>query len=671
MKKVIYTLGAIISILIIIVAAYVTGAVTSIEVRDVPIKQHIDEYIKGDVEVQDYIINTDNLVKKLKSPFKTIEQLKYTNKWVMIVELAVIVFLIIKIWIYIYLYKDYIPMYLQMGGKVIDKKNTFGSAKFVDIKDIKEYIKKGLIRLKDGVVLGSINNPNEGRIRNFRNQLITVSENKRMNKHIFVNASSGDGKSSTFVITSVINLLKSKFKYEPSFLFTDPKGELYETLAGYMRKIKGYTVYLFNLVSMKNSDRFNVLDFIEEQKDVSIIVDTILKNTRVDESIKGSGDPFWNEAEQSIIKAIIMYYKFYLKQYVNMPIVFDFINNSTYQEVAKIFEGIPNTETCKQMYNIYNKAPDSLKGNILLGLCSRLSIFIESDVRALTEKTDINILDLKDKKTAIFAVIPDTHSSFNFLAALFETVIGMKVVEYTDRYKKNKMIKNRDIYAFLDECANVGVIPGFKKWITTFRSRNFHLIPIFQDIIQPEEMYGKGWNTIFGNCHTKICLGVGDLETAKFYSQYLGEQSIKVSVKTKQPGITKMFRNERWTQTDQKANLMNPSDLTEMDMDELIVIRRGCKPMKVYKFFWENFKDVKEKIDELSETIFEYIPEWNSVEDEEIKINEKNNQVDGNKKQEEEKIFHLKKTNVNEEKNIKENTIEQKIRNLENGSGLL
>ncbi|QUI25886.1 type IV secretory system conjugative DNA transfer family protein (plasmid) [Vallitalea pronyensis] len=676
MKKVIYILGGILSIAIVIAIIYITGAVASIEHRDVSFKQHIQEYMNKEVEIQDYIIHTDQLVKKLKSPLKVAAQIRYVDYRLLIGELIVVIFILAKIWIYIAIFSDYMLMYLQMGGIVLDKKKTFGDAKFISIDEFKKYIKKRLLALHDGIVLGSLNNPNEGKIRNFRRQLITIPENRRFNKHIFVNASSGDGKSTSFVLTSVINLVKSVFKYKPSFLFTDPKGELYELLSGFLKKVKGYTVYLFNLVSMNNSDRFNVLDFIETQVDVKVIVDTILQNTRVDASVKGTSDPFWDEAEKSIIQALVLYYKFYLKEFINMAMLFDLINNSTYEEIDKIFIDIPNTESCKQMFNIYNKAPKELKGNILLGLCSRLSIFTMPEVRRLTEKTDINIYDLKDKHTAIFAVIPDTHDSFNFLAALFETMIGIKVVEYTDRNKRNKMIKNREIYAFLDEIANVGKIPGFEKWITTFRSRNFHLIPIFQDVIQPKKLFGDSWLTIYGNCHTKICLGAGDPETAKFYTEQMGIQSIKVTTKTKDAGVFKMLKNKRWSQTDDKTNLMNADQLLTMDMDELIVMRRSCKPMRLYKFLWENYKEEYEQIEELSETIYEYTPEWSLMEaiytgKIEVTENEnKTNTMGENNAETEEEIFYINQGNDKGESNNVESQLD-KVNVLENGSNLL
>ncbi len=651
-KKAIYSFTLILSIAICLGVLYAAGFVASIQLRDVSPVDHISEQIEGKVEFHDYIVNKDFLLQEWSHPVVMWRAaFKYTHKYVLTVIIIFVLFSIARLWIYVIIYSDYFLLYLQVGGNVIDKKGTYGKAMWIDKTNLKVAIKKKYVALRNGVVLGSLINPNEVKKIDYRKYLITVPENKRFNKHMFVTAPSGDGKSFAFVMTSTINVLRSNRKIPPSFLYTDPKGELYKSLSGIF-KDEDYRVYLFNLLSMKNSDRFNALHYIENETDVDVIVDAILKNTKIDDDVKVGGDPFWESAEKSILKAVILYFKFYEKdKTLSLPIVYDFINNSTYQEIDNVFSSISNAEPCRAMYNIYNKAKDELKGNILLGLCSRLNIFIIPQVRRLTEANDINIYDLKIKKTALFIATPDTHDSFNFLAALLHTVIGIKVIEQTEQSKRN-VIKQREIIGFYDEIANIGIIPRFEKWVTTFRSRNYTLIPIFQDIHQPKRMFGDQWLSVYGSCHTKVVLGVGDPETAKFISDKLGTQSIRKMNKMKEAGLSKMRKNKQWSQTDDKRNLMNPEELEGMDLDEMIVMRKAMDPIKLYKFGWDNFKKEYEKAQATGISTYDYVPDWwdeREIEKEEVfKIGGSVDQKEAQKEEKkivqvEEKVFRIKK----------------------------
>jgi len=492
-----------------------------------------------------------------------------------IVAVAVVV-LIVILWFFVKQYMSRILMYLRLGSTVEDEKGTYGTARWITKSDIAKGYANDLLSTEPDIVLGSLINPNKGsRYKNLSKYIIYMGNAKRSNKHTFVLAPSGAGKTFSVVLPTIISIIKKG----SSYFATDPKGELFEETSRLAEK-NGYTVVLLNFISMLNSMRFNVFEYIYNEIDVSLMASIILENTQINDEA-AAGNDFWEQAETSLLKSIILYMYHYVDD-PTLPKMFDFLIHTTNDELEMLFKKLPKDDPCRMAFGVYLAGPDNLKGNIKLGLSSRLDILIMSDVREFTGANDFDVRDLKKKKMAIYLMIPDTHNAFKFLINLFISMACVKVVEYIDKNRMNVKEANHEIYAILDEFKNVVKIPDFLKKLATYRSRKFNLIPVVQDIGQIKSLYPNDWGTFISNCGTKIILGAGDTDTAKWVSEYLGEAPIKEQMKMKEGGILKMSKTKQVTMKDAKKNLMNPDEVINLEEDEIIVMKKGVRPMKIF-----------------------------------------------------------------------------------------
>lgn len=569
--------------------------------------------------IKELMVNEDDVASLSKNPvgavingFKKIIAFGTLSSTLLLLVFTLLVVSLGKMWVYLKIYNEYIPLYLQKGGKVIDKKGTYGTAAWLDKELLKTYISKKYVGTVEGIPLGCIENPANKTIKDIRSDLITLPDNPRFNENIFVYAPPGEGKTYAFVKTLIMNVLMSKEKYPSSFIINDSKGDVYKEVGNYLKTFHNYNVILINLVNLKASNCFNPLDFVESEQDAQIVVDMILKNVHVDQVNNNSSDPFWAEGESSIFIATIMLFKFEYAVDATIGMTYDFLNDNSYEELNKVFMKVGKDRPCRRIYNTFLKTKEEIRGNMIFGLCTKLQLFALEDVRNMTSKTDFDIYDLKRAKTAIFFVIPDTNKTMNYLLVLIKAVVTEKLIKYIDS-SSDPMIRNRKIIQIDDEIANTGIIPQYQSWINTFRSRRWILIPIFQNLNQPKEMFGDQWISVYTACHTKICIGANDPETAEFISKELGEQSIRVMTKFKNAGITHMLEDEKWSQTDQKANLMNPDQVQKLDIDMQLVFRRGCEPMKLYKVGWEHYDQMSKDALSCQQSIHDYISHNNKI----------------------------------------------------------
>jgi type IV secretion system protein VirD4 len=612
-KNLTYMVASIITIVILIVALYIVGLLS------------IAEYNTLDY-IGDHVVNLDKLSDGIDIVFKNADTVHNESKngttmiknglfsvftpvniieWVTLIVFILIIAALIKLWVYIYLYKDYIPLYLQRGGRVIDEKGSHGTANWLDKNLLKKYLSKNYISLKEGTPLGTINNPEGKNIEAIRKEMITTPDNPRFNDNIIVFAPPGEGKTFSFVFTTIMNLLRTKDEYRASFILNDSKGDVYKKIGKYLREVEGYNTFLFNLLSPKNSDRINILDWVDSEKEAMVAVNVILKNTDNGQD-KASTNEFWEIAEEALFTATLLLFKFELKTKVNLAIIFDFFSQNSWEEINKVMMIVENNRPCKRIFNTFLKIEDpKIRGNIVFGLSIRLKIFALDEIRELTSCTDIDIYKLKKEETAMFFCIPDTNKTMGYLVSLVKAMMAERLIPWIDDSEK-KAIVNRKIVQIDDEIANTGTIPQYPEWINSFRSRKWILIPIFQNLKQTEEMFGENWLSVYGACHTKIFIGINDPETAEFVSEELGIQSIRVMTKFKEAGITNMLTDERWSQADQKRNLMNPDELRVLDINKQIVIRRGCQPMLLYKVGWDKYKKEYKKAINMPESVFNY-----------------------------------------------------------------
>lgn len=364
-------------------------------------------------------------------------------------------------------------------------------------------------------------------------------------------------------------------------IITDPKGELFKDMAQFLRD-RGYNVRLFNLVNMIYSDRWNPLDVVVDDIDAQTFADVIIANTAV--AATKSGDPFWERAEQNLLKALALYVaKEYPPEERNLASVYSLLAHPEPRKIDMIFKSLPKDHPAKMPYNIYSQANETVRTGVVIGLGTRLQVFQNKLVQKLTEVSDIDLELPGKEKCAYFCIISDMDSTFDFLASLFFSFLFLKLIRYADMYGKNGQC-SPNVYFLLDEFPNIGAIPDFTKKLATMRSRGVHSSIVFQNIAQLKNRYPHdAWQEIIGSCDTKLFLGCTDVATAEFVSALLGTATVEAHSRTKEAGLEGIFDFGRVTTSAQKRNLLNPDEIIRFNPEEAILILRGQKPLQIRK----------------------------------------------------------------------------------------
>lgn len=434
--------------------------------------------------------------------------------------------------------------------------------------------------------------------------VLTTPSDSRINRHIAVFGASGSGKSRAFARPYMLQGIKRG----ESFIVTDPKGELYESMSPMLRE-EGYDVKMLNLKDLKHSDAWNCLAEIEnDDLKAQIFVDAIIQNT----SGKENGD-FWSLCEMSLLKALCLYVVKHPIIETNMAEVYSLITTKKPYELDAMFDALPMNEenkVAKAAYNIFQQASDNIKGGVVIGLGSRLQVFQSKVVENMTSRREIDLVKPGKEKCAYFCVTSDQHSAFDFIAILFYSMLFIKLVEFADSQPGSRCPV--PVNFVLDEFPNIGRIPDFCKKISTVRSRGLNICVIFQTISQLENRYPRGqWEEILGNCDTHLFLGCSDLTTAKFISEKTGIVTVKTSSHSyteKQTPFKVIQTDGKESESVGKRNLMTPDEI--MRYPDALIFVRGCKPIKVRKFDYSLHPDAC-RIGEAK--IADYTPRWRRI----------------------------------------------------------
>ena len=328
---------------------------------------------------------------------------------------------------------------------------------------------------------------------------------------------SGSGKSASYVIPNAYQLLGS-------YVFTDPKGELYDKTAGYL-KSKGYDIKVLNLVNPQKSDGYNPLMHISSEIDVDVIANTIVKGQKAE----GSGsDPYWDDMAEMLLKALI-YYLLATRpeEEQNLASCAELVraanSNGGGNLLTELMNQLPYDHPARMNYKSIEIAPEKTYGSILSTLQSKLGKFDSKEIAELTSTNTINFEDIGSRKTAVFVISSDTHTAYDFLLTIFFSQMIQHLYDFAD---KQGGALPQPTYFILDEFANIGRIPDFDKKISTSRSRGISFSVILQNLDQLEAIYEKANETIIGNCDTHVFLGSNSQKTVEYFSKALGEKTI-------------------------------------------------------------------------------------------------------------------------------------------------
>ena len=395
---------------------------------------------------------------------------------------------------------------------------------------------------------------------------------------------SGSGKSASYSIPNAHQCLGS-------YIFTDPKGELYDRTAGYLKK-QGYDIKVLNLVRPQYSDGYNPLMHISSELDVDVIANTIVKGQKTD----SGSDPYWDDMAEMLLKALI-YYLIATRpeEEQNLASCAELVRaankNGGSNLLSDLIGQLPYDHPARMYYKSIEIAPEKTYGSILSSLQSKLGKFDSKEIAELTSTDTINFEEIGSKKTAVYVISSDTHTAYDFLLTIFFSQMIQQLYDYADQ--NGGRLKERT-YFILDEFANIGKIPDFDKKISTSRSRGISFSVILQNIDQLEAVYEKSYETIMGNCDTHVFLGSNSFKTVEYFSKQLGEKTIdrnSVSInKDKQNHKTGKSLSDQIM----ARALMTPDELRRMDNDLCIIFEKGIKPVKANKYYYFKHPMAKE-----------------------------------------------------------------------------
>ena len=400
---------------------------------------------------------------------------------------------------------------------------------------------------------------------------------KRGNVNVLVVGGSGSGKSASYSIPNAYQMLGS-------YVFTDPKGELYDKTAGYLRQ-NGYEIKVLNLVNPTNSDGYNPLMHISSEIDVDVVANTIVKGQS---SEGGKSDPYWDDMAEMLLKALI-YYLMAVRpeEEQNLASCSELVRaantNGGSNLLTELINQLPYDHPARMYYKSIEIAPEKTYGSILSSLQSKLGKFDSKEIAEVTSTDTINFEEIGTKKTAVYVISSDTHTAYDFLLTIFFSQMIQQLYDFAD---KNGGRLKVPTFFILDEFANIGQIPDFDKKISTSRSRGISFSVILQNLDQLEAVYEKSYETIMGNCDTHVFLGSNSYKTVEYFSKALGEKTI--SRDSLSINRDKHFHRQGYSDSDQvmARALMTPDELRRMDNDLCIIYEKGIKPIKARKYYY-------------------------------------------------------------------------------------
>lgn len=472
------------------------------------------------------------------------------------------------------------------------EKGTYGTSGFMTPEEMLRVLElTDNVKKNKGTILGKLNG-----------KAVCLPYKTRMNRNIAVYGASGSMKSRAFARNMIFQCVARG----ESLIITDPKSELYESMAKYLEN-EGYIVKAFNLVDPENSDSWNCLLEIGGQETMAqLFADVIIQNT-----VSGKGDHFWDNAEMNLLKALILYVEQgYPEESKNIGQVYKLLTLSSEKELNALFDLLPITHPAKMPYCIYKQSGDTIRAGVLLGLGTRLQVFQNKLIRQITSYNEIDLTLPGKKKCAYFCITSDQDSTFDFLSSLYMTFVFIKLVRFADKEGINGELPV-PVHILADELANTGAILELNKKISVIRSRNLSISCIFQNLPQMQNRYPLNqWQEILGNCDTQLFLGCTDEVSARFISDRTGDITVGVSSEAKQLNswrVSDYTPEYRQTRSIGKRKLLTPDEILRLPLENALIILRGQKVLKVEKYDYTLHPDAKKLIRSKAS---DHIPMW-------------------------------------------------------------
>ena len=400
------------------------------------------------------------------------------------------------------------------------------------------------------------------------------------NKNVLVVGGSGSGKTRFWLKP---NLLQC----HSSYVVTDPKGSIVVECGNALLK-NGYKVRILNTINFKKSMHYNPFAYVHSEKDILKLVTTLMTNTKGEGS---GGDPFWEKSERLLLTALIAYLHYEAPvEEQNFATLLEMLNtmqvledDEEYQNpVDLLFEELakkkPNSFAGRQ-YKLYKLAAGKTAKSILISCGARLAPFDIQELRDLTMYDELQLDTLGDKKTALFLIMSDTDSTFNFLISMVYTQLFNLLCDKADDQYGGKLPVH--VRCLIDECANIGQIPNLEKLVATIRSREISACLVLQARSQLKAIYKDNADTIVGNMDSQIFLGGSEPTTLKDLSEILGKETIDAFNTSDTRGNSPSYGT-----TFQKMGheLLSRDELAVLDGGKCILQLRGVRPFLSDKY---------------------------------------------------------------------------------------
>ena len=445
----------------------------------------------------------------------------------------------------------------------------YGSARWGTAKDIEPFMAP---KFEDNIILTKTE-------RLMMSNRPPDPKNAR-NKNVLVVGGSGSGKTRFWLKP---NLLQC----HSSYVVTDPKGSIVVECGNALLK-NGYKLKILNTINFKKSMHYNPFAYVHSEKDILKLVTTLMTNTKGEGS---GGDPFWEKSERLLLTALIAYLHYEAPvEEQNFATLLEMLNtmqvledDEEYQNpVDLLFEELakkkPNSFAGRQ-YKLYKLAAGKTAKSILISCGARLAPFDIQELRDLTMYDELQLDTLGDKKTALFLIMSDTDSTFNFLISMVYTQLFNLLCDKADDVYGGKLPIH--VRCLIDECANIGQIPNLEKLVATIRSREISACLVLQAKSQLKAIYKDNADTIVGNMDSQIFLGGSEPTTLKDLSEMLGKETIDAFNTSDTRGNSPSYGT-----TFQKMGheLLSRDELAVLDGGKCILQLRGVRPFLSDKY---------------------------------------------------------------------------------------
>ncbi|SMC62349.1 VirD4-like conjugal transfer protein, CD1115 family [Papillibacter cinnamivorans] len=403
----------------------------------------------------------------------------------------------------------------------------------------------------------------------------------RRNLNVLVCGGSGSGKTRFFAKPNIMNA-------NTSFVVLDPKGELLRD-TGNLLKSSGYDIKVIDLINMDKSHCYNPFVYLRSDNDIQRLVTNLFKNT----TPKGSQsqDPFWDQAATMLLLALVFYLHYEAPEdEQNFPMVMEMIRAGEVKEdndeyISPLDELFDHLETknpehiALKYYRSYHSGSGKTLKSIQITLISRLEKFNLDSLASITQNDEMELWRLGEKKTVIFAVIPDNDSSFNFIIGMLYTQLFQQLYYQADIVHGGRLPIH--VHFVMDEFANVALPDEFDKLLSTMRSREISVSIIIQNLAQLKALFEKQWESIVGNCDEFIYLGGNEQSTHEYVSKLLGKETIDLNTYGQSRGRSGNY-STNWQLTGRE--LLTPDEVRMLDNQYALLFIRGERPVRDLKY---------------------------------------------------------------------------------------